>query len=70
MKLIGFIIVAVGLILTIFTSFKFFTKEKVVDVGRVEISRDKPTNLAWSPLVGIAVICVGGIVLYATNKKN
>lgn len=70
MKMIGFIIVGVGLVLTIFTSFKFFTKEKVVDVGSIEISRDKPTNVAWSPLVGIAVICVGGIILWGTNKKK
>lgn len=70
MKMIGFIILVVGLVLTIFTSFKFFTKEKLVDVGSVEISRDKPTSVAWSPFVGVAVMCVGGIVLWQTNKKK
>lgn len=70
MKMIGFIILVVGLVLTIFTSFKFFTKEKLIDVGSVEISRDKPTNIAWSPLVGVAVMCVGGVILWQTNKKK
>ncbi|NOU48047.1 MAG: LPXTG cell wall anchor domain-containing protein [Bacteroidales bacterium] len=55
--------------LTIFTAFTFFTKEKVVDLGSVEISRNKPHNLNWSPLIGIAVIGVGGIMLWKSNNK-
>lgn len=69
MKTIGILLIIIGLGLTIFTAFTFFTKEKVVDLGTVEISRNKPHNLDWSPLIGIAVIGVGGIVLWQSNKK-
>jgi hypothetical protein len=69
MKTAGIIIIIVGLILTIFTAFTFFTKEKVVDIGKIEISRDEPHKLNWSPLIGIAVMGIGGVVLWRSYKK-
>ena len=69
MKNAGIIIMLIGLGLTIFTAFTFFTKEKVVDIGKVEITRNKPHNLNWSPLVGIAVMGIGGVVLWQATKK-
>jgi hypothetical protein len=70
MKTAGIIIIIVGLGLTIFTAFTFFTKEKVVDIGKIEISRDKPHNLNWSPLIGIAVMGIGGVLIWQSYKKK
>jgi uncharacterized protein YjeT (DUF2065 family) len=69
MKKVGIVLIIIGLVLTIFTAFTFFTKEKVVDIGKVEITRDKPHNLRWSPLIGIAVMGIGVIVYWQSNKK-
>jgi hypothetical protein len=69
MKQLGIVIVIIGLALTIFTAFTFFTKEKVVDLGAVEITRDKPHNISWSPIVGIALIGIGGLVVWQSSKK-
>jgi len=69
MKKIGIIILLLGLGLTLFTTITYFTKEKVVDVGKVEITRKKPHHLNWSPFIGIAVMGIGGVVLWQTNKK-
>jgi hypothetical protein len=69
MKKVGVFIILVGLALTIFTAITFFTREKVVDLGKVEITRDKPHHINWSPLIGIAVIGIGGIVYWQSNKK-
>jgi len=69
MKKIAFIIILIGLVLTIFTAFTYFTKEKVVDIGEVEITRNKPHDLNWSPLIGIAIMGIGGAVLLVSNKK-
>jgi hypothetical protein len=69
MKKTGIITILVGLALTIFTAFTFFTKEKVVDIGTVEITRNKPHHLNWSPIIGIAVMGIGGVVLWQSSKK-
>jgi hypothetical protein len=71
MKEAAISIIIIGLILTIFTAFKFFTKEKVVDIGEVHITRNKPHSLFWSPLLGIAVMGIGGVffLLDAKGRK-
>jgi hypothetical protein len=69
MKKTAVIIMLAGLALTIFTAFTFFTREKVVDMGKVQISRDKPHHINWSPLVGIAVIGIGAVAYWQSSKK-
>ncbi|MBN2348150.1 MAG: hypothetical protein JXJ22_04895 [Bacteroidales bacterium] len=69
MKKAGIIIILIGLLLTIFTAFSFFTREKVVDLGEVQITKNKQHHLNWSPLIGIAVMGIGGVVLLLNSKK-
>jgi hypothetical protein len=69
MKRIGIVLIIIGLGLTLFTAFTYFTKEKVVDIGKVEITRNKPHHLNWSPLIGIAVMGIGGAAFWLSYKK-
>jgi hypothetical protein len=69
MKKTGIVIIILGLILTTFTAFTYFTKEKVADIGDVHITRNKKHNLNWSPLIGLAVIGIGGVVFLVSTKK-
>lgn len=70
MKTIGIIIIVIGLGLSVFSFVTVFTKEKVVDLGKLEITADKPHNLNISPLVGIAVIGLGGVLVWLSYKKK
>lgn len=69
MKTTGMVLLAIGLLLTIFTTFQFFTKEKVVDLGVIEITADKPHNYSWSPVIGIVVMGIGGLLVWQATKK-
>jgi hypothetical protein len=69
MKKIGLIILIIGLVITLFTGFKYITREKVVDIGEIQISRDKTNTVSWSPLIGVAVMVLGaGIFLFGPKK--
>ena len=70
MKATGIVLIILGIGLTFFTAFKFFTREKVVDIGKLEITRDKPHSVSWSPLIGVAVIAIGAVVLWQGSKKG
>ena len=70
MKKTGILIIILGLILTIFTAVTFFTRERVAKIGDVNIMANKRHHLDWSPLTGIAVMGVGGIVLFMSSKKK
>lgn len=70
MKTTGIIILIIGIVLTIFTTFQFITKEKVVDLGPLEITKEKPHSMSWSPILGIVLMGVGGgILLLKASKK-
>ncbi|MFU8844243.1 MAG: hypothetical protein ACNA7V_10600 [Bacteroidales bacterium] len=70
MRKVGFVILVIGLLLTIFAGFRFITREKVADIGGLEITRGKKHNLSWSPLIGIAVMAIGGGFYLFGGKKD
>lgn len=70
MKPLGIIILLVGLCITIFTGFNLVTKEKVLDLGKVEITQEKDHKVVWSPLVGVFVMVVGAVVIIYGIKKR
>lgn len=70
MKRTGIIVLVIGLVITVFTGFNFMTREKVVDLGKLEITQNKKHGISWSPVIGIIVMVVGGgMVLFGTVKK-
>jgi hypothetical protein len=70
MKTAGIILLIVGLIMTLYTSFSYVTREKVVDLGELEISADREHTVNWQPYVGIGAMIIGGIVLLLVRKKS
>lgn len=70
MKKIAILILVIGLGLTIFSAVTVFTREKVVDLGKLEITRDKPHRLNVSPYIGVAVMAVGGVMLLLSYKNK
>ena len=66
-KTIGLIIIAIGLIMTLYTGFNYVTKEKIVDIGSVEITADKDHTASWSPFIGIGIMVIGGGVFFRLN---
>ena len=70
MKKIGLVVLLIGAGLTLFTAFTLFTREKVVDLGAIEITRNKPHHLNLSPLIGLAVMGVGGALLWQASRER
>ncbi len=68
-KTLGFVLIAIGLIMIAVTGFNFVTTEKVVDLGPIEINAEKNHSLQWPPIVGLVLI-VGGITILVFDKKG
>jgi len=68
-KTIGVIIMAIGLLMTLYTGFNYVTREKLIDIGDVHMSMDQNHTTNWSPFIGIGVIVIGGVVFLAGKKK-
>jgi membrane-associated HD superfamily phosphohydrolase len=70
MKTAGIIILVIGLVMTLYTGFTYVTKEKVVELGDLKITRDNEHSVNWQPYVGIGVMVIGGVVLILSRKKS
>lgn len=69
MKILGIILIGLGIIMIIYTGFNYVSTEKVVDLGPIEINAVQNHPVKWSPIVGI-VLLVGGIAVVAIDKKK
>jgi hypothetical protein len=67
-KSLGILLVVAGLLMMIYTGFKYVTTEKVVDIGAVHINREQDHFVHWSPIVG-TILLVGGISILAFDRK-
>ena len=70
MKIAGIVIMILGLIMTLYTGFTYVTKEKVVELGDLKVTRDDEHTVNWQPYVGIGVMVIGGVVLIVGRKKS
>ena len=52
MKLLGGILVALGLIAVLYGGISWTRKDKVVDAGHIEITADKKESIPISPIAG------------------
>lgn len=69
MKNLGIVLIALGVIMMGITGFNYVTKEKVVDIGKLEISKDQKHSVQWSPIIG-GILLVGGIVVFVVGRKK
>ncbi|MFV8361060.1 hypothetical protein [Flavobacterium sp. LS1P3] len=68
-KTIGIVMIVLGIIMLMYTSFNYVTTEKVVDIGPIQINKEVNHPIKWSPIIGI-ILAVGGIVLIVVGTKK
>ncbi|MBG0780914.1 MAG: hypothetical protein H0S84_01455 [Bacteroidales bacterium] len=69
MKILGISILLIGLVITLITGFNYVTREKVMDIGDMEVTVNKNHSVAWSPIAGAVVMAIGGGILLFGVKK-
>jgi len=67
-RVIGIVVIVLGAIMIIYSGFNFVTREKVVEIGPIKITRENNHPVQWSPIVGV-VLLVGGILIVVSDKK-
>ncbi|MCK9639100.1 MAG: hypothetical protein M0R39_04250 [Prolixibacteraceae bacterium] len=66
-RTIAISIIALGILMMIYTGFNYVTTEKVVDLGPIEINAEKNHPVQWSPIIGMVLI-FGGIAIIITPR--
>jgi hypothetical protein len=67
--LIAIILIAIGIVAFGYQGITYTTREKVVDLGPLQMTAEKTRTLPLPPIVG-AIALVGGIVLLVVGRKK
>ncbi|OFY51527.1 MAG: hypothetical protein A2W85_01140 [Bacteroidetes bacterium GWF2_41_31] len=68
-KTSGIALVIIGIVMIAYTGFNYVTTEKVVDLGSIEINKEKNHFVQWPPILGVVLI-IGGVVMLVVDKKK
>ena len=66
---IAIILIIVGIVAFAYQGITYTSREKVVDIGPVEVTANKTNTIPLPPIVG-GIALVGGIVLLLVGNKK
>ena len=67
--LMGIILIVIGIIALAYQGITYTTRERVVDIGPIQINADKTKTIPLPPILG-GVALLGGIVLLVVGGKK
>ena len=67
--LIGIILIVIGIIAFTYQGITYTTREKVIDIGPIQMTADKTKTIPLPPIVG-GIALVGGIILLVAGGKK
>ena len=69
MKTVGWILIAIGIVMVLVKGFSVPVKKTLVDAGPIEINKTENKWIGWPTYAG-GILVIVGIVMVATGKKN
>jgi hypothetical protein len=68
-RIVGVILIVLGLIGLAWGGFTYTTKRKVLDIGPIEATREEHHRVPVPPIAG-AIALVGGVVLIVADRRG
>ena len=70
MRILGILLVIVGIIALAVPSITFFTTERAVDAGFFTIDYEKPHTIVLNPIVGIVAVLAGVAIIFSSRRTE
>ena len=70
MKLVGIVLVILGIVGLAYGGVTWTTKEKVVDLGPLQVTHDKTQFLPLPPIAGGICLIAGVVLLVAAGRQQ
>jgi hypothetical protein len=68
-KIIGIILIVLGIVALVFGGISYTKREKVIDLGPIEATAEEKKTIPLPPILG-AISLVGGIVLLLAGSRK
>jgi uncharacterized membrane protein YidH (DUF202 family) len=69
MKLVGTILIILGVLALVYQGIQYTTREKIIDIGSIKLSADTKKTIPLPPIVG-GVAIVAGVALILMDRKK
>lgn len=70
MKILGIILIVIGIAMIIIREVNFTTEKEVADLGPIELNKKEQKRVAWPTYTGVAVAACGVVILVAAARKT
>jgi uncharacterized membrane protein HdeD (DUF308 family) len=69
MKILGVVLIVLGIVALAYQGITYTTSEKVVDLGPLKVEAKKEKTIPLPPIVG-AVAVISGVILVAVSARR
>jgi uncharacterized membrane protein YidH (DUF202 family) len=69
MKVIGIVLVVLGIVALLYGGISWTRRDKVIDLGSIEVSADKHESLPLPPVVGAICLVAGAAMLFSGSRR-
>jgi hypothetical protein len=69
MKAGGVVLIVLGVVLLVWGAFGFTTREKVIDIGPIEASREETHYSPVGPIAG-GILLAGGVAMMVASRRG
>ena len=70
MKMLGIVLIVLGVVGVLYGGFTWTTKDKVVDRGPVEVWKDKTHSIPLPPIAGAVSLIAGTALVVMSGRKS
>lgn len=70
MKILGFLLIVAGLVGLVYGGFSFTHKEKVIDAGPIEVTRNEKERFPITPLAGGLMLAAGVVMVFRSGTAH
>ena len=69
MRILGIVLIVVGILMFVFNGFNYQTEKRVADIGPVKINKTENHSIGWPVYAGGLAVLAGIVVLVTAKKK-
>jgi hypothetical protein len=68
MKIIGIVLIVIGIVALAYQGITYTTHKKVLDLGPIQATKEEHKTIPIPPVLGVLAL-IGGVVILASDRR-
>lgn len=69
MRLVGIVLIVLGIVALAYQGVTYTTHKKVLDIGPIQATKEEHNTIPIPPILGVLAL-IGGVVILVTDRRN